>query len=203
MSTFHCFCAAKTFYMRVFEKKYPLYSSGAWLISGISHTRGSAPYIRALLRVCRSCCKRAVSTLSQMLVLLVFFCFLVVLFSSPSRLSLKKKKEICILTLIKREKRRKNIKRGSEAASRSPASPTCGHVQPSPLRVRARACVRGSLLLRSDSLLVTQPAPLKMFNYESNEQLLSFPPPSLAILFPSAGSPEVDRVTGSGPGQTA
>lgn len=166
-----------------------------------THTRGSAPYIRALLRVCRSCCKRAVSTLSQMLVLLVFFCFLVVLFSSPSRLSLKKKKEICILTLIKREKRRKNIKRGSEAASRSPASPTCGHVQPSPLRVRARACVRGSLLLRSDSLLVTQPAPLKMFNYESNEQLLSFPPPSLAILFPSlqghrkwTGSPEVGRV---------
>lgn len=74
-----------------------------------------------------------------MLVLLVFFCFLVVLFSSPSRLSLKKK-EICILTLIKREKRRKNIKRGSEAASREAASPTCGHVQPSPLRVRARVC---------------------------------------------------------------
>lgn len=39
-----------------------------------------------------------------------------------------------------------------------------------------------------------------MFNYESNEQLLSFPPPSLPILFPSAGSPEVDLFTGSGPG---
>lgn len=143
MSTFHCFCAAKTFYMRVFEKKYPLYSSGAWLISGISrtHTRGSAPYIRALLRVCRSCCKRAVSTLSQMLVLLVFFCFLVVLFSSPSRLSLKKKRKSAFWHSLK-EKRGGKTSRGEarQPHARPPLQPAVTYSRHHCVCARARVC---------------------------------------------------------------
>lgn len=70
-----------------------------------------------------TCCKRSVSTLSQTLVLLVFFCFLVVLFSiPPPRHSFKKR--TCILTLIKREKR------GKHQAMEARLSPTCGHVEP-------------------------------------------------------------------------
>lgn len=101
-------------------------------------TCGLVPYISAQLHVCRTCDKRSVSTLSETLVLLVFFCFLVVLFFSlPQSFPchpLHLRKETCILTLIKREKRGK--KHQEMEARHSPArfSLTCGHVQPSQRR---------------------------------------------------------------------
>lgn len=108
-------------------------------------TCGLVPYISTQPHVCRTCYKCSVSTLSEMLVLLVFFCVLVVLFFSPPLPPLLPlKKETCILTLIKREKRQKHQEMEARH-SHARLSPTCGHVQPS-----RRGVVR--LLSRSDSL---------------------------------------------------
>lgn len=141
------------------------------LINEITHTHThTLPYISAALRVCRTCCKRSVSTLSQMLLLLVFFCFLVVLFSSLAPIfSLKKN---CIPTLIKREKWRKNIKRWKRVSlTLACLSSTCGHVEPS-----RRVGTGGEVLvmkIRHPLLSTHQPSRIKTFNYGSNEQLLS------------------------------
>lgn len=117
---------------------FPLFSSNQW--DAPSHPAstqrvGLCPTSVLNHKSAELRCKCSLSTLSETLVLLVFFCFLVVLFFSfaPSRLFFfKKKRKKPAFWHSLRRKGGENIKRrkrGSLALAR--LSPTCGHVQPS------------------------------------------------------------------------
>lgn len=132
-------------------------------------TCGPVPYISAQPQVCRTCYKCSLSTLSETLVLLVFFCFLVVLFFSfaPSHLFFFKRKKPAFWHSLRR-KGGENIKRRKRSSlTLARLSPTCGHVHPS-----QRWGGGGRVLvieIRLPLFSTHQPSLIKTINYGSNE----------------------------------